>query len=130
MAFDRNGLVKADGSINGTTSGMQNLIGNLTSLMFDHNGKLTINPGAQTVNVLQFQNNGKEPLTGIVTGTPPGNSNQVRTNSIGLNSGPVTFIESGGVSTGVFVTWDGGKKSDLITTNSDNQRSNCYYEIQ
>ena len=36
-AFTRNGAVDADG-----TAGMQNLIGNLTTMMFNHNGKLTL----------------------------------------------------------------------------------------
>ncbi|HYL66920.1 MAG TPA: hypothetical protein VEU72_07170 [Nitrosopumilaceae archaeon] len=109
MAFNRNGAADADG-----TKGMQNLIGNLTNFMFDHNGKFTLNPAAQGVNVVDFQGNGKEKLIG----TQRGQTNAVRTSSIGLNSAPVTFIESGGVNTGSFVTWDGGKKSDLVTSNT------------
>jgi hypothetical protein len=53
-AFTRNGAADADG-----TTGMQNLIGNLTTLMFNHNGKLTIVPTANTVRVVNFQANGK-----------------------------------------------------------------------
>src|SRR6266850_174351 len=53
MAFNRNGGVDADGG-----AGMQNLIGNLTTFMFNHNGKLTINPAAQGVTVIDFQKNG------------------------------------------------------------------------
>ncbi|HEV2193100.1 MAG TPA: hypothetical protein VGR54_05725 [Nitrosopumilaceae archaeon] len=110
MAFNRNGGLDADGN----TAAMQNLIGNLTKFMFNHNGKFTLNPAAQGVNVVDFQANGKEKLVG----TQRGQTNAVATNSIGKNSAPVTFIESGGVSSGVFVTWDGGKKSDLVTSNT------------
>ncbi|TSA18688.1 MAG: hypothetical protein D4R72_01655 [Nitrosopumilales archaeon] len=111
-AFTRNGAADADG-----TTGMQNLIGNLTALMFNHNGKFTLNPAASGVNVVNFQDNGKQVLTST-DGTGAGQTNAVRTKSIGLNSAPVTFIESGGVNTGVFASWDGGKVSDLITSNT------------
>ena len=58
-AFTRNGAVDADG-----TAGMQNLVGNLTTFMFNHNGKLTFNPSAQGVRVTDFQANGKIIYTG------------------------------------------------------------------
>lgn len=109
MAFDRNGVVDADGTL-----GMQNLIGNLTTLMFDHNGRFTLNPAAQGVNVVDFQANGKEKLVG----TQRGQTNAVHTLSIGTNSAPITFIESGGVNTGVFVNWDGAKVANLVTSNT------------
>jgi hypothetical protein len=109
MAFTRNGAADADG-----TKGMQNLIGNLTTLMFDHNGKFTLNPAAQGQNVVDFQANSKEQFIG----TQRGQTNAVRTNSIGTNSAPITFIESGGVNTGVFASWDGSKKSDIVTSNT------------
>jgi len=112
MAFNRNGGKDADGTL-----GMQNLIGNLTTFLFNHNGKVTINPAAQTANVIDFQKNGKQVLTST-DGTGRGKTNVVSTASIGINSAPVTFIESGGVNTGTFVTWDGAKVSDLVTTNS------------
>ncbi len=108
-AFTRNGAADADG-----TAGMQNLVGNLTTLMFNHNGKLTFNPSAQGVRVADFQANGKI----IYTGTQRGDPTTVRTSSIGLGSQPLTLIESGGVNTGVFVNWDGGKKSEIITVDS------------
>src|SRR3989442_5528101 len=111
QAFNRNGGADADG-----TAAMQNLIGNLTNFMFNHNGQVLINPAAQGVNVLAFQKNGKEPLVSTSpTSTTIGATNQVRTASIGINSAPVTFIESGGVNTGTFVDWDGGKIANLVT---------------
>jgi hypothetical protein len=51
-AFSRNGAPDADGTI-----GMQDLTGNLTSLMFNHNGILTTNPRPQGVKVVEAQNN-------------------------------------------------------------------------
>src|SRR2546427_12270497 len=120
QAFNRNGGADADG-----TAAMQNLIGNLTNFMFNHNGQIIINPAAQQVNVLDFQKNGKEPLKcSALTCTSPtgGQTNQVRTASIAINSAPVTLIESGGVSTGTFADWDGGKIANLITTNSQTIR--------
>ncbi|MGI0066083.1 MAG: hypothetical protein ACREAT_04905, partial [Nitrosotalea sp.] len=44
QAFDRSGNVDADGTV-----AMQNLSGNLTSMMFNHNGRLTQNPAPQGV---------------------------------------------------------------------------------
>ena len=109
QAFNRNGGVDADG-----TAGMQNLIGNLTTFMFNHNGKLTFTPSAQSVRVTDFQANGKI----IYTGTQRANPAAVRTNSIGTNSAPLTLVEQGGVNTGVFGNWDGAKKSEIVTVDS------------
>jgi len=120
-AFTRNGAADADGVVVGTVPAMQNLMGNITSnaiFMFNHNGKFTLNPAAQGVTVVDFQKNGKEPLASTASTPLKGQTNQVRTKSIGFNSAPVTFIESGGVNTGNFVTWDGSKVSDLITENN------------
>ncbi|HVZ62278.1 MAG TPA: hypothetical protein VG896_01170 [Candidatus Nitrosotalea sp.] len=108
-AFTRNGAADADG-----TAGMQNLIGNLTTFMFNHNGKLTFTPSSQSVRVTDFQANGKI----IYTGTQRGDPAAVRTNSIGTSSQPLTLIEQGGVNTGVFGNWDGGKKSEIVTVDS------------
>ncbi|MDE1766868.1 MAG: hypothetical protein KGI27_11450, partial [Thaumarchaeota archaeon] len=113
-AFDRNGQPKADG-----TTAMQNLIGNLTSMMFNHNGKFTFSPSAQGVRVVDFQSNGKQILNG--TGSPEtantirGNPAEQKTESISAGSEPITFIEQGGVNTGVFGNWDGGKKPNIVT---------------
>ncbi len=108
-AFTRNGAADADG-----TTAMQNLIGNLTSLMFNHNGKLTFIPAAQSVRVTDFQANGKI----LYNGTQRGNPALVNTTSISVGSQPLTLIELNGVNTGVFGTWDGGKKSEIVTVDS------------
>ena len=107
--FTRNGATDADG-----TTGMQNLIGNLTTFMFNHNGKLTIDAAAQGVRIIDFQSNGKQTYTGIQRGDPL----LVRTSSIGVGSQPITMIEQGGVNTGVFGNWDSNKESGIITLNS------------
>ncbi|MHB9161490.1 MAG: ice-binding family protein, partial [Nitrosotalea sp.] len=112
-AFTRNGAADADG-----TAGMQNLVGNLTTLMFNHNGKLTLNPSAQGVLVTNLQANGKI----IYTGTQKGNPASVSTNSVTAGSQPLTLIEQGGVNTGVFGSWDGGKKSEIVTVDNPNIR--------
>src|SRR5690348_8024196 len=114
-AFTRNGAADADGN-----SGMQNLIGNLTTFMFNHNGKLTINPAAQGVRVIDFAANGKQILNGSTTivGAPA----SLHTGSIGTGSEPITFIEQGGVNTGVFGNWDGAKHSTIVTVNSGSIR--------
>jgi YVTN family beta-propeller protein len=121
QAFDRNGQPDADGFLAGSPA-MQNLIGNLTSFMFNHNGKFTLDPAPASqggVNVVDFQANGKEPLLSTASNSATrGTTDQVSTNSIGHNSGPVTFIESGGVNTGTFVNSDNANISDLITSNS------------
>ena len=111
QAFNRNGAPDADG-----TAGMQNLVGNLTTFMFNHNGKLTINPAAQGIRVIDFSANGKQILNG--TTTARGNPATLHTSSIAPGSEPVTFSESGGVNTGVFANWDGAKKSNIVTVNS------------
>ncbi len=109
QAFTRNGAADADG-----TPGMQNLIGNLTTMMFNHNGKLTFTPAAQSVRVTDFQANGKI----IYTGTQRGNPASVSTNSITAGSQPLTLNEQGGVNTGVFGDWDGAKHSQIVTVDS------------
>jgi hypothetical protein len=112
-AFTRNGAADADG-----TAGMQNLVGNMTTFMFNHNGKLTFNPSAQGVKVTDFQANGKI----VYIGTQRGDPAVVRTNSIGVGSQALTLIEQGGVNTGVFGNWDGGKKSEIVTVDNSNIR--------
>ena len=112
-AFTRNGAADADGTI-----GMQNIMGNLTTMMFNHNGKLTYTTAAQGIPVTQFQANGKIIYSGLQRGSPA----SVRTLSIGLNSQPLTLVEQGGVNTGVFGNWDGGKKSEIVTVDSSTIR--------
>ncbi|MGB6462871.1 MAG: hypothetical protein WBF38_01430 [Nitrosotalea sp.] len=129
MAFDRNDNPRSDGLVSTATShmpgsavgdvAMQNLIGNLTHFNFNHNGQFTFNPTAQTVRVVDFQSNGKQILN--ATATPEtsnslrGNPAHLRTLSIGINSEPITFIEQGGVDTGVFGNWDGAHISNIVT---------------
>ena len=117
-AFDRNGAPDADGFKTGTTPAMQNLIGNLTSFMFNHNGKLTVNPSASGTRVIDFQKNGKQSTLAPSRGDP----SKSHTTSIVANSEPITFIETGGVNTGVFGNWDGSKTANIITVNSDSIR--------
>jgi len=93
---------------------MQNLIGNLTTLMFNHNGKLTFDASAQGVRVVDYQANGKI----IYQGVQRGNPFVVHTLSIGVGSQPLTLVEQGGVNTGVFGNWDGSKKSEIVTVDS------------
>jgi len=117
MAFDRNGIERSDGTsgpgASGTQPAMQNLIGNLTTFMFNHNGKFTFVPQAQNVRIVDFQSNGKANLN--ASSTTRGNPSHQHIQNLTTNSLPITFIEQGGVNTGVFGNWDGGKKSNIIT---------------
>ncbi|MDE1767015.1 MAG: hypothetical protein KGI27_12210, partial [Thaumarchaeota archaeon] len=113
-AFDRNGQPDADKY----SSAMQNLVGNLTSMMFNHNGKFTFSPSAQTP-VVNFQANGKQQLN--MTSGAPGTVRDVNLHFT-AGSQPITFIEQGGVNTGVFGNWDGGKKTNIITLDSTSIR--------
>ncbi|WP_255492874.1 hypothetical protein [Candidatus Nitrosotalea sp. TS] len=97
---------------------MQNLIGNLTHFNFNHNGQFTFNPTAQSVRVVDFQSNGKQILnstTDSSSNSNRGNPAHLRTESIGVDSEPITFIEQGGVDTGVFGNWDGAHVSNIVT---------------
>src|SRR5579875_2226090 len=107
-AFDRNGHADADG-----TAAMQNLVGNLTSMMFNHNGAFTFNDASQGVRVVDFQGNGKQLLNG--SSTTRGDPAKQHTLSVGTGSQPITFIEGGGVNTGVFSNADGSRKSNIVT---------------
>jgi hypothetical protein len=100
QAFDRYGIPDADG-----TSSMQNLLGNLTSFMFNHNGRLTINPVASGPWVVNFTNNKLQAL-----------DDSESTQSIRGIDGPITFVESGGAATGVFKNSDSANTSDLVVS--------------
>lgn len=106
-AFDRNGLPDADGTL-----GMQNLIGNLTIFMFNHNGKFTVNPSASGVRIIDFQKNTKQQIVPF-----RGDPSLAHTLSIGTDSEPITFEENT-VNSGVFTNWDGGKKSNIMIIDS------------
>ncbi|MBI3640281.1 MAG: hypothetical protein HY223_08210 [Thaumarchaeota archaeon] len=81
QAFDRSGNPDADGTV-----AMQNLIGNLTQMMFDHSGRLTQNPAPQGVVVATLQINGMQKLT-------KDNNGLFRTSSIDGFSIPITVLE-------------------------------------
>jgi len=105
MAFDRNGVPDADG-----TSAMQNLIGNLTTFMFNHNGKVTENPAPQGVLVAKQQSNGIQTLFDDGTG-------RLRTKSITARSIPVTALEIQ-PNVGIFASYDTGGIADSIILNN------------
>ena len=100
QVFDRNGKLDADGTI-----GMQNIIGNLTTLMFDHNGKLTLNPRPQGIKVGESQSNGIQTLF-------EGSDGLLRTSSISGASLPITLLEVQ-PNTGIFGDYDGGGIADI-----------------
>ncbi len=104
MAFDRNGEPDADG-----TPAMQNLIGNLTTFMFNHNGRLTENPNPQGVIVSKLQTNGVQTLFST-------NNGFMRTKSISALSVPITIRELG-PNAGIFSDYDNGGIADLIILN-------------
>ncbi len=104
----------------GAIPAMQNIVGNLTTFMFNHNGKLTINPFSNSVRVIDFQSNGKQILNGSMTAR--GDPTKQRTLSISPGSEPITFIEQGGVNTGVFANWDSSKSSNVVIVNDLNFR--------
>lgn len=100
QAFDRNGKPDADGTL-----GMQNVIGSLTTLMFDHNGKLTLNPRPQGVKVGESQSNGIQTLF-------QGSDGLLRTSSISGVSLPLTLLEVQ-PNTGIFADYDNAGIADI-----------------
>jgi hypothetical protein len=100
QAFSRNGAPDADG-----TSGMQDLSGNLTSMMFNHNGRLTIIPRPQGVQVVEGQINGLQKVFLDSNG-------RYRTESISGLSGPITLLEIQ-PNVGIFSDYDAGGIADL-----------------
>ena len=101
MAFDRNGMPDADG-----TSAMQNLIGNLTTFMFNHNGIVTENPAPQGVLVARQQSNGIQTLF-------EDSQHLMRTESINARSIPVTALELE-PNAGIFGSYDTGGIADAV----------------
>ena len=100
QAFSRNGAPDADGTL-----GMQNLSGNLTSMMFNHNGRLTIIPRPQGVQVVEAQINGIQKVFQDSNG-------RYRTESISSLSGPITLLEIQ-PNVGIFSDYDAGGIADL-----------------
>lgn len=105
MAFDRNGVPDADG-----TAAMQNLIGNLTEFMFNHNGQVIETPKPQGVAVAKQQSNG------IQTLIQDGNGH-LRTRSITASSIPVTAREID-PNVGIFGSYDDGGIADSVMLNN------------
>ncbi len=120
MAFDDNGKADSDGLL-GTGSAvmpsptftqayaMQNLIGNLTSMMFNHNGRLLEDAAPQGVIVAALQSNGIQHLF-------PDSNGYMRTQSISAFSIPITGREIS-PNAGIFGDYDAGGISDLVILN-------------
>lgn len=100
QVFDRNGIPDADGTL-----AMQNIIGNLTTFMFNHNGRLTLDPRPQGVKVGESQSNGIQKLI-------PDTNGLLRTRSISGISLPITLLEIQ-PNVGIFADYDGGGIADI-----------------
>jgi len=100
QVFDRNGNLDADG-----TPAMQNVLGNLTTFMFNHNGKLTLDPRPQGVRVGESQSNGIQKLI-------PGTNGLLRTLSISGISLPITLSEIQ-PNVGILSDYDSGGIADI-----------------
>ena len=102
-------IFNEDGTLhkNGNNGGISNaLTGNLTNIMFKHNGVLKVDLSAQGSQVLNIVDNADSILSadnGIIPAT---------TQSISAASQPITFTESA-PNTGVFGTYDENDVSDL-----------------
>ncbi|MDE1863413.1 MAG: hypothetical protein KGI33_10960, partial [Thaumarchaeota archaeon] len=156
QAFDRNANPQADGYFGsgaalmqnaptiasgphaGTSPAMQNLIGNLTNFMFNHNGAFTFTPAAQNVRVVDFQTYGKQQLVcngGQASGcytTERGDPAQVQDKGLNLAKGSemISFAEQGGVNTGVFGNWDSARNSAIVTLSPNEEKGFGSYPAQ
>ena len=94
QAFEENGANDANGG-----AGLANLISNLPNLMFDKNGKVTVNLAASGTAVAEFDTNADQPVPFLTDG---------------LNSYKkiITFVETSPV-TGKFVNFDEFDDSNL-----------------
>ncbi|MGI0007249.1 MAG: hypothetical protein ACREAR_04550 [Nitrosotalea sp.] len=102
QAFDRSGNADADGTV-----AMQNLSGNLTAMMFNHNGKLTQNPTPQGVAVATLNPNGIQKITKSSDG-------YYRTLSINEYSIPLTVLELQ-PNVGIFGDYDANGMAEIVT---------------
>ncbi len=102
QAFDRSGNEDADGTV-----AMQNLSGNLSSMMFNHNGKLTENPAPQGVLVATLNPNGIQKITKSSDGF-------YRTLSINEFSIPLTILELQ-PNVGIFGDYDANGMAEIVT---------------
>jgi hypothetical protein len=106
-------------------SAMQSITGNLTQMMFNHNGKFTFNPASTSglARVVDFQQYGRDKLACVgglsqqcltaSRGSPSKVQDGAKTQPIGSEF--ITFAEQGGVNTGVFGNWDGSRTSAIVT---------------
>ncbi len=127
MTFDENGKPDADGLVGTGTSlmpglgvatvpAMQNLIGNLTSFMFNHNGRLTEDAAPQGVVVGALQTNGIQTLFPD-NSLPAPFTGLLRTESISAFSVPITARELQ-PNVGIFGDYDNGGIADLVILNN------------
>src|SRR5579872_61738 len=117
QAFDRNGLADAELG----AAQMVNIVPLESSMMFNHNGKFTLNAmSGNGVLVVDSQTNGKQNLgtTQAAASVFPnpfrGDPALAATAQTAPGVEPITFIESG-VNSEVFQNWDSAKTSTLIT---------------
>jgi hypothetical protein len=111
MAFDKNGKPDADGTV-----AMQNLEGNLTIFMFNHNGRLLEDAAPQGVVVGKLQSNGIQTLFPDNT-LPPPFTGLLRTKSISALSIPITGRELE-PNAGIFSSYDNGGIADIVILNN------------
>ncbi|MGH9910191.1 MAG: hypothetical protein ACRD32_06085, partial [Nitrososphaerales archaeon] len=103
--FDENGAADADGN---ATAG-NNLIGNLTNLMFEKNGRLTLNQAAQGSTVTELSDNNDQVFPSLTIGGSP--------------SQPITFLELERRS-GIFGNYDEADNANLdILVNAQRGKS-------
>ena len=107
MAFGENGKPDADGTV-----AMQNLIGNLSAFMFNHNGRLLEDATPQGVVVGALQSNGIQTLFPDNT-LPPPFTGLMRTESISALSIPITGRELE-PNAGILSSYDDGGIADIV----------------
>lgn len=107
MAFGENGKPDADGTV-----AMQNLIGNLSAFMFNHNGRLLEDATPQGVVVGALQSNGIQTLFQDNT-LPPPFTGLMRTESINAFSIPITGRELE-PNAGILSSYDDGGIADIV----------------
>jgi len=115
-------IFNEDGTLHTNTNGGVStaLTGNLTNIMFKHNGILKMNPNPQGSTVLNIVDNADSILSatnGYVVASLQGVYNQ-----------PITFTESA-PNTGVFVTYDENDQSDLVIASDAARGKSASFEF-
>ena len=106
QAFDENGLADADG-----TAGMVDLVPSLATLMFENNGKVTVNHAADGVPVTEFGDNDDQVFP---SSTPIGMGVQMTFTEFAPNSGiHANFDESGNANWDIRLDADSGKSATI-----------------